>query len=526
MKGEVRVAERHSKGDPMLGQLSSFRRGCVAWACAAALALATGAVTAQTPAGTIHGQVRDASGAPVAGATVTARNLTTGFRQSAVTDASGAYRIAALPAGAYDVTAEGSGFGTGLSSGVSVTDGVTATVNMTLTPIAPQGQAGEAPSVPDTPGPHGEVYGFAMVDTIYDFDQVNPDWFDVLRPTKLPSFPNEFGENGNFWAGVRQSRFGVKGWFPTGWGEVKTQFEFDLFGVGADAGQTTIRLRQAWGELGPFLAGQTNSVFMDGDVFPNSIEYWGPNGMVFFRNVQLRWAPLQGENQIFVALERPGASGDGGRVQDRVDLQNIKGHFPVPDLTFHYRRTGEWGHVQFAGIVRYIGWEDTVDDEIDLSGNQTGWGVHLSTNVKVGKTGTIRASAIYGEGVENYMNDAPVDIGAKANLSNPNRPILGEALPVFGLVAFYDFYWNEHFSSAIGYSRVDIDNSNLQAPAAFKTGQYALTNLLYYPVKNVMAGFEFLWGRRNNFSDGFAVNDYRLQFSAKYNFSFEVGGKK
>jgi hypothetical protein len=73
---------------------------------------------------------------------------------------------------------------------------------------------------------------------------------------------------------------------------------------------------------------------------------------------------------------------------------------------------------------------------------------------------------------------------------------------------------------------VDIDNSNLQAPAAFKTGQYALTNLLYYPVKNVMAGFEFLWGRRNNFSDGFAVNDYRLQFSAKYNFSFEVGGKK
>jgi len=26
-------------------------------------------------------------------------------------------------------------------------------------------------------------------------------------------------------------------------------------------------------------------------VFPNSIEYWGPNGMVFFRNVQFRWMP-------------------------------------------------------------------------------------------------------------------------------------------------------------------------------------------------------------------------------------------
>jgi hypothetical protein len=124
------------------------------------------------------------------------------------------------------------------------------------------------------------------------------------------------------------------------------------------------------------------------------------------------------------------------------------------------------------------------------------------------------------------MNDAPVDIGAKANLTNPRRPIVGEALPVLGIVAFYDFYWNEHFSSAIGYSRVDIDNSNLQTPAAFNTGQYALANLLYYPVKNVMTGFEFLWGRRNNFTDGFAVNDYRLQFSGKYSFNFELGGKK
>ncbi len=40
-------------------------------------------------------------------------------------------------------------------------------------------------------------------------------------------------------------------------------------------GQTTIRLRHAYGELGQFLAGQTNSLFMDIDVFPNTIDYWG-----------------------------------------------------------------------------------------------------------------------------------------------------------------------------------------------------------------------------------------------------------
>ncbi len=516
----------------------------------AAILLLARVVPGQVGGRTIEGRIVDGAGSPVAGVTVTARNLTNGFRQSAISDSAGAYRIAGLSEGLYDVTAEASGFLTGLSTGLSVRGPSPSTADFTLRavgeittepappplrppapsslPLAPppQGQAGEAPPVPPRRGPRMEIYGFPMVDTIYDFDQVNPDWFDVERPTKLPAFPNEFGENGNFWASVRQTRFGVKGWLPTGWGEVRTQFEFDLFGVGADAGQTTFRLRKAYGELGPFLGGQTDSVFMDADVFPNSIEYWGPDGMVFFYNIQLRWAPLQGENQVYVALERPGASGDGGRAQDRVDLQKIQGHFPAPDLTFHYRRSGDWGHVQLAGILRYIGWVDTVPDEFDLTGHATGWGLNLSTNVKIGKTGTIRASAVYGEGIENYMNDAPVDIGAALHVGNPRRPIVGEALPVFGLVAFYDFYWNEHFSTAFGYSRVDIDNSNLQLPAAFKTGQYALANLLYYPVRNVMTGFEFLWGRRQNFSDGFGVNDFRLQFSARYNFSFELGGQK
>ena len=42
-----------------------------------------------------------------------------------------------------------------------------------------------------------EIYGFAMLDGGYQFKQNDPDWFDVVRPTKLPSFPNEFAPNGN-----------------------------------------------------------------------------------------------------------------------------------------------------------------------------------------------------------------------------------------------------------------------------------------------------------------------------------------
>ena len=374
--------------------------------------------------------------------------------------------------------------------------------------------------------PRLDIYGFAMLDMGYETKQSDPNWFDVLRPTKLPAFPNQYGEDGHFFAGVRQSRFGVKGFMPTDLGEVKTIFEFELFGTGVDAGQTTFRLRHAWGELGQIGAGQTWSPFMDPDVFPNSIEYWGPNGMVFFRNVQLRWTPWsQGDSNFMIAIERPGASADQGEYAGHIALENVKARFPLPDLSAHYRKAGDWGHVQVAGIVREIKWDDLNNDQFDLSGSATGWGFNVSSNIKIAKKHVARLQVAYGEGVQNYWNDAPVDVGIQNNFSNPRTPILGKALPILGIVAFLDLNWNAKWTSSVGYSLVNIDNSDGQADDAFKRGQYALANILYYPAKNVMLGPEIQWGKRENFRDGFTSDDFRIQFSAKYNFSLSLGGK-
>src|SRR5437867_6810924 len=90
-----------------------------------------------------------------------------------------------------------------------------------------------------------EIYGFGQADAIPDFRRNNPDWFDVNRPSKLPSFAGEFGDNGHFYLSPRQSRFGAKGVLPTSEGDVSATCEFDMFGVGRDAGLTTIRLRHA-----------------------------------------------------------------------------------------------------------------------------------------------------------------------------------------------------------------------------------------------------------------------------------------
>jgi hypothetical protein len=365
-----------------------------------------------------------------------------------------------------------------------------------------------------------EIYGFAMTDFGYNFDQINPAWFDALRVTKLPVSKNEFGTNGNSYFSVRQTRFGVKGYTHTPVGELTAVFDFDLFGVGVDEGQTTMRVRNAYGELGRVLVGQANTPFMDGDVFPNTLEYWGPTGMVFFRNIQVRYAAMQGANEVFIALERPGASADAGPYQGRIELDSVSSHFPLPDLSAHYKKTGDWGHVQLAGMLRYIGWKDLNTSGIyDISGNVVGWGLHLSTVINLTKNDVFRGSFVYGEGVENYMNDAPVDVGVVNNPGNPRTPIKGKALPVTGIVAFLDHNWTPTLSTAIGYSSCHISNTNLAKGTAYEDGQYAIVNLLTTPFKNFLAGAELEYGSRTNFDGSYKANDVKLQFSFKYNFS-------
>lgn len=379
------------------------------------------------------------------------------------------------------------------------------------------------------------IYGFAMTDIGYNTKQIHPDWYDVVRPTKLPTMVNEYGTNGNAYFSVRQTRFGVKSSNQTALGELFTQFEWEMFGTGVDAGQTTIRLRHAYGQLGHFGVGQYWSPFMDIDVFPNSVEYWGPNGMAFFRNIQVRWMPIMGDTRLTIALERPGASADGGVYSEILQQQNIRARFPVPDLSAEYRSAHDWGYVELAGIVRYMKWEDQgqhEEGEVDLSGDAIGWGLNLSSNLKIGKDNLVRLSVLYGAGVQNYMNDATVDVGIETT-DDPEKPIKGVAIPLLGVVAFLEHNWSDKFATAVGYSMLDMDNTNGQNFDAFKMGQYALGNIIYYPVQDVMMVCELQYGNRENFNNLEEGEEYptgylktadilKVQFSFKYNFSHTI----
>ena len=364
------------------------------------------------------------------------------------------------------------------------------------------------------------VYGFAMVDMGYNFNQIDPRWFDALRINRLPTYKNQFAPDGTFFFGVRQTRFGVAGYTPTKMGDLKVVYEFDMFGTGADEGQTTMRLRYAYGELGRFLAGQATSPFMDDDAWPNTIEYWGPSGMVFYRNVQIRYAPIKtADKELFIALERPGSGADKGTssIPEFLALDSVKAKLSAPDVSAHFKKRGKWGSVQLAGIFRPIKWKDTRVNNFgnDLSGSVTGWGANLSAVLNLGKSTVFRGSYVYGEGIENYMQDAPNDVGTVIN----GNSIDGKALPVSGIVAWLDHNWNPQVWTSLGYSTVSIDNTETaNGTTSYKKGQYALLTIGTTPFTNTMAAIEFQYGQREG-EDGFKADITKIQLSFKYNFS-------
>jgi hypothetical protein len=370
--------------------------------------------------------------------------------------------------------------------------------------------------------PKIELFGQYVTDVIYDFNQNAPAWFDVVRPTQLPAFTDEFGRDGRQYFSIRPTRFGLRTTFPTKMGVVDGIFDWDLFGGGGAPGRTTFNLVRAYAAIGKFGAGQYNSPFMDIDVFPNSLEYWGPSGMVFFRNVQFRYMPIQGESRVTVALERPGAAGDRGDFHDYIDLRDVVGRFPWPSLSAEGRLGRKWGYVELAGILRGIYWDDLLRrDTIDLDGSALGWGLSLSSNVKTTKRDVLKLQLTYGEAIQDYM-DAPFDIGIELRPRDLRRPFVGVPLPVLSGLAFYDHSWNSKLTTSLGYSGVRVDNSDGQSALAFHSGQYALINLLYSPDDDLLFGGEFQWGHRKNAFDGFGVNDFRIQLTARFNYSITL----
>src|SRR5262245_26166656 len=100
------------------GSLTRF--AAVSIGILAVTGLAGGLVFAQEFSAAMLGVVRDPSGAVLPGVSITAKHIESGLTRTVIANETGSYRIPSLPVGAYEVTAELSGFKQDVRRGINL----------------------------------------------------------------------------------------------------------------------------------------------------------------------------------------------------------------------------------------------------------------------------------------------------------------------------------------------------------------------------------------------------------------------
>ncbi len=336
-----------------------------------------------------------------------------------------------------------------------------------------------------------QVDGYVKFDFVYD-DGV------VLSGTRL--FPdtirNDDGDGVTRFS-AEQSRVSLFAQAPSPIGRVSGFVEADFFGASRGA-----RLRHAYGRLGPVLAGQTWSTFMDPYALPQTVALTAPSGSIFKRPVQIRWTrPLRETTQLAVALEEPGGDFQVSDIARRLSRW--------PDLVATLRHSKQGlGHLQLGGVLRRL--EAGTPDNTVVA---TGWGLSLTGRVKAAEDGSFIAGALFGNGIGSYITGLATSPSAAVLVDNGAL----ETLEAFGGYLGYRHVLSRELRTNLMVGYAEIDNLDVQPGSAVRSTTNAGVNLIWSPRPGMGVGAEFLYGERQN-KDGTEGINHRFQLAIQFGF--------
>lgn len=288
---------------------------------------------------------------------------------------------------------------------------------------------------------------------------------------------------------------------PSVAGAPRFYYENDFFGSGG--GEFNYRVRHLYGQIYNVIVGQTYSVFEDPDVWPDTVDYEGPNSAIFARRPLIRYQQGLGEQfQLNVGLEQP---------ESDIDVPSYdpaaSGHNQAPDGGFNLRwEDAGVGHVQLATMLRDLG----VRGPVTGKQNAFGWGLNLTAVFDTVGKDSMQAQLTYGQGIFHFINDNFQNDDAAFDRGGNLTP-----LPYFGAMLGYTHHWNDAFRSTASYGFTDVDNAWSQAGDAYHSAHYASFNLMWQIRQRLSVGLEELYGykKANDGSDG---DVFRTQLGLVY----------
>lgn len=327
---------------------------------------------------------------------------------------------------------------------------------------------------------------------------------DEFTPSTIP-IPAGPSTN-NFNASIRESRISSDFRAPvSNIGTARMFMQFDFFGSN---GATTPRLRHAYAQLKNILVGQTSTVFVDPDAWPDIVENQGPTSGFRSRPPQIRYSfPLGKGMSGAISVEQP-----------RSDIsfsQNGSAAVPItpaPDGALRLRYEGERGHMYLSTVLRELA------VRLPNGGPQEstfGWGLNVSSTWRVARRDTVNYQVAYGNGISKYASDT-AGLGLDA-APRTQTDLTLKALPLFAPWISYQHYWTRSVRSSAIFGWLQLQNTAFQPGNTYHKSSYSSANIIWNSIGSLTFGMEFMYGwvEQKDIARG---NALRLQFAGRYSF--------
>ena len=279
-------------------------------------------------------------------------------------------------------------------------------------------------------------------------------------------------------------------------GNFRFYYQNDFFG---DEESMKYRLQHIYGQYFGLKIGYSQSVWENPDVWPDTVDYEGPNAVIFARRAVAQYTHVLNDSwNASVGIEKPDIYVDAPLKQTR-----------APDFAINTRWSDEkWGHVQLSSIFRDIGARDTLgQDHHDL-----GWGVNLGFNINPTERDSVQFLGVLGEGVAGMGNDT----GFLSSDGGFNSDGSFEALPYYSLMGSWTHRWNEKYRSSLVFGHVNLDPASGMDPEFYDNSNYAAANVIWQIRERWSLGAECLYGYKEAQNGNNSGDIFRFQMGMTY----------
>jgi hypothetical protein len=356
----------------------------------------------------------------------------------------------------------------------------------------------KARTIPGT-GIRYVVAGYLQLDTAWTRRQLEGDEKDTFLVSAIPFGDADSGTR----ASIRASQINALAQMPTALGELTALMQVDLFTYEAGARPN---LTQLVARLGNWLGvGKTYSTFMDDEAWPTTLDYNGPSGAVFVRQLIVRGGvSLPAHLRLEASLEDPqadaSAEGEGLSVSAKAER---------PDFVARLRYGGERVHAQLASLSREVVYTANLPSG-SVQRRVSGYGVSASAAIQVAEEDRLLVQWNKGQGVSRYFNDGLSGLGTVYDAGGRLEP-----LRLIGAYLYYERKWAPRWKSVTGVSTLRSDSEGLRPASDLRRIDYVSANLIHRLSASLFVGGEVLWGRAERV-DSTRANDTRVQLTARY----------